>query len=173
MKPEIPKRVKLFAGILYSNQKLFVKSLHLLQKKFGEIDYKSSSFKFNVSDYYFDEMGTNILRVFVSFEPIIFPDKISEIKILSNEIETSLTINESRKVNIDTGYLDYDKVVLASVKYNGNKIYLAKGVWADLTLHYKKGLYHPYPWSFPDFKSGIYNNVFQDIRTIFKKQRNK
>jgi hypothetical protein len=74
-------------------------------------------------------------------------------------------------VNLDAGYMDYDKVVLVSAKYNGQKIYLDQGIWADLTLHYEKGQFNPYPWSFPDFKMGIYNDVFMEIRKKFKLQR--
>ncbi|MBN2201839.1 DUF4416 family protein [bacterium] len=77
-----------------------------------------------------------------------------------------------RQVNFDPGYMDYDKFVLASAKYNGQKIYLDCGIWADLTLHYEKGRFDPYPWSFPDFKSGLYQEVFQEIRARFKAQRN-
>lgn len=76
-----------------------------------------------------------------------------------------------RKVNFDPGYMDYDKFVLASAKYNGQKVYLDLGIWADLTLHYEKGRFDPYPWSFPDFKSGLYQEVFMEIRARFKAQR--
>ena len=74
-------------------------------------------------------------------------------------------------MNIDCGYIDYDKVVLASAKYNGNKIYLDYGIWADLTLFFEKGKFYPYPWSFPDFRSGMYDAVFVEMRTRYKLQR--
>jgi hypothetical protein len=62
---------------------------------------------------------------------------------------------------------------LASAKYNGQKIYLNFGIYADLTLHYEKGNYYPYPWSFPDFKNGGYNQTFLRIREIYKLQLKK
>jgi len=76
-----------------------------------------------------------------------------------------------RKVNLDPGYLDYDKFVLASAKYNGQKIYLDCGIWADLTLHYEKGKFDPYPWSFPDFKSRMYDGAFLEMRRLYKDRR--
>lgn len=168
-KNKIPK-VKLIAGILFSDDKFLNKSFELLRSEFGEIDYKSIHFKFDITDYYTSEMGDNILRIFISFKNLITPDLLADVKIQTNEIESELSITGKRTVNIDSGYLDYDKIVLASGKYNGNKIYLKNGIWADLTLHYQKGVYLPYPWSFPDFKKGEYNQVFLKVREIYKKQ---
>ncbi|MFO7888974.1 MAG: DUF4416 family protein [bacterium] len=160
----------MIAGILYSDDKFLSKSLELLESEFGEIDYKSICFKFDITDYYNSEMGNDIYRIFISFKNLISPDLLAAIKIQTNNIESKLSISRKRTVNIDSGYLDYDKIVLASGKYNGNKIYLNNGIWADLTLHYQKGVYHPYPWSFPDFKKGAYDNIFLKIREIYKKQ---
>ena len=168
MKPETAPRVKLLSGILYSDSDCLEKAFHILEEKWGSIDYKSDSFPFDITDYYVPEMGSPIYRMFVSFEKLITPDQIAQIKLDSNAIEDQLAVDGLRKVNLDTGYLDYDKVVLASAKYNGQKIYLEKGIWADLTLHYIKKHFEPYPWSFPDFKSGLYDDVFLRIRELYK-----
>jgi hypothetical protein len=173
VQPKKVDPVKLFAGILYSDSELMKQSLCLLEGRFGKIDYRSSDFDFVISDYYVSEMGKPIKRIFVSFESLISPKDISYIKIETNEIEERLSVNGKRKVNIDCGYIDCDKVVLASAKYNGQKIYLDHGIWADLTLHYEKGKFDAYPWSFPDFKQGIYDKVFLEIRVRFKQQRKK
>lgn len=171
MKPidKAPK-VKLLAGILYKKKFLLNKCFELLVNELGDIDYKSESFLFDITDYYACEMGSPLYRIFISFEKLITPDLLADVKIQTNNIESQLSQAGNRTVNIDSGYLDYDKIVLASAKYNGNKIYLKKGIWADLTLHYQKGIFSPYPWSFPDFKEGEYNDVFLKIREIYKKQ---
>ena len=171
MKPQEPGDVKLFMGILYSDTVVLTKSLVVLQEHYGEIDYRSQSFEFAITDYYVHEMGEPIFRLFISFERLIHPKTISRIKIETNDIEVKLALDGNRKVNLDPGYMDYDKVVLASAKYNGQKIYLDDGIWADLTLYFEKGRFHPYPWSFPDFKKGIYEDVFLEIRRRLKKQR--
>lgn len=173
MKPSEPIPVKLFCGALYSDEQLFNKSLSLLIEKYGKTDFESNQFDFDISEYYRPEMGWPIYRLFWSFEKLINPDEIARIKIECNEIEDQLAINVKRKVNLDPGYLDYDKIVLASAKYNGQKIYLNFGIYADLTLHYEKGNFHPYPWSFPDFKSSKYNQTFLRIREIYKEQLKK
>ena len=171
MKPEEPGKVKLFAGILYSDVVRLSQALALLIERFGEMDYRSESFPFDLTDYYVQEMGSPIYRLFVSFERLVHPKDLAIIKIQTNGIEEEVAVEGRRLVNIDTGYMDYDKVVLASAKYNGQKIYLDHGIWADLTLHYENKSFDPYPWSFPDFKSGVYNEVFLEIRKRYKNQR--
>ena len=171
MKPQEPGPVKLFVGVLYSDATLLAKAFSMLDQRYGEIDFRSCSFSFDISDYYVSEMGSPIYRIFVSFEILIRPPMITTIKLETNKIEDKLAVDQKRKVNLDPGYMDYDKVVLASAKYNGQKIYLDRGIWADLALHYVKGKFIPYPWSFPDFKRGMYNDVFLEIRHRFKIQR--
>jgi hypothetical protein len=171
MKPEEPEPVKLIVGALYSDEGMLGKGLSHLSEKYGPIDYRSPTFPFFQTDYYAPEMGSPIFRIFVSLERLIHPKEIAQIKIESNAIEDRLSIHGQRKVNFDPGYMDYDKFVLASAKYNGQKIYLDFGIWADLTLHYEKGRYDPYPWSFPDFKSRMYDGVFMEIRKFYKAQR--
>jgi hypothetical protein len=170
VKPFDPGKVKLFCGILYSDAGMLEEAIQLLEETYGAEDYRSGDYAFDETAYYEPEMGGPIKRMFVSFEPLILPNAIAKIKIQTNEIEEKVAVDEKRKVNLDPGYLDYDKVVLASAKYNGNKVYLDHGIWADLTLHYEKGRFDPYPWSFPDFRARLYDEVFLRIREIYKKQ---
>ncbi len=171
MKPQQPDPVKLLAGILYSDPDLLEKGLAALADAFGPVDFYSRPFQFDSTEYYTSEMGSTIRRVFVSFERLVSPQSLAHAKMQTNFIEEALSVCGARKVNIDSGIMDYDKVVLASAKYNGQKIYLDHGIWADLTLHFTKGRFEPYPWSFPDFKQGLYEDVFLEIRRIFKLQR--
>lgn len=173
MKPTEPDSVKLFVGILYSDTDRLELAIQLLIEKFGNTDYKSPEFEFDITDYYKEDMGWPILRKFVSFSNLINPKDIARVKIETNTIEDQLTMNSKRKVNLDPGYMDYNKVILASAKYNSQKIYIDLGIYADPTLWYEKGNYLPYPYSFPDFKTDAYNKVFLHIRALYKGQRRK
>jgi len=173
MKPESPQPVKFFCGVLYSNEALLSRAAEGLQEKFGAIDYKSSLYPFAVTDYYVPEMGRPIIRCFWSFQPLVSPKILAGSKIICNRLEELLAVGGRRKVNLDPGYMDYDKVVLASAKYNAHKIYLDLGIYADLTLRYEKGFYKPSEYAFPDFKSGMYNEVFLHIRARYKGQLRK
>lgn len=173
MKPIEPDPVKFFVGILFSNEQLMDKAIDLLADQFGEIDFTSREFEFNVSNYYKEEMGYPISRKFISFKNLINPGNLVKIKIETNKIENLAGLDGRRKVNLDPGYMDYNKVVLASAKYNGQKIYLDHGIYADLTLLYEKRNFQPFPYSFPDFKTGQYNETFVQIRTLYRSGRKK
>lgn len=171
MKPQPPAPVKLFIAALYSDAGKMEEAARLLQDRYGAIDFRSQPLPFTVTDYYAPEMGSPLFRQILAFQPLIDPGELARIKLETNTLEERLAVAGQRKVNLDPGYLDYDKVVLASTKYNGQKIYLAHGIYADLTLRYSKGSFLPYPWSFPDFKTGEYTPFFLQIRTLYKQQR--
>lgn len=167
MKPQPPISVKLFAGLLYTNQDLQLQALERLIGLFGQPDHSSEVFTFDC-DYYAEEMGADVVRRFVSFAQLVDPGNLPGIKLRTNEIEDVLAIDGKRKVNIDPGYLDFNKVILASAKQNAQKIYLTKGIYADPVLWYEKGRFRPSAWAFPDFKSGMYEKTFLQMRALFK-----
>ena len=173
MKPCEPGLVKFFIGILYHESQSLESAVRFIEDLFAKIDYKSSEFEFSLTDYYREELGWPIFRKFVSLTKLIDPGTLPALKISTNKVEDNLRKNGKRTVNLDPGYMDYAKVVLASAKYNGQKIYLAQGIYADPTLWYEKGTYKPYPFSFPDFKSNIYNETFLHIRALYKGQARK
>ncbi|MCF7823710.1 MAG: DUF4416 family protein [Candidatus Marinimicrobia bacterium] len=170
MKTEKPQAVKYFIGALYSDKNLLEQSCAEISSKIGPIDILSNIFPFTSTTYYDEEMGSPIFRRFLSIQRLMSPGRLAELKVLCNDMEDSLAVNGHRKVNLDIGYLDLHKLVLASAKYNGQKIYLDQGIYADLTLAFENGQYHPLENTFPDFKSGLYNEFLLEIRTIYKQQ---
>lgn len=160
---------KLFIGAFYSDENFLIKAKEEMEKNIGEIDFESEIFDFIYTNYYEKEMGKNIKRIFYSFKELIDPSKIVDIKYITWDIEKKFTLEGKRKVNIDPGYMDYFKVVLVSFKEGGYKVYLGKGVYADITLWYEKGKFRPLLTSFPDFKSDLYEKTFLKIREIYKR----
>lgn len=171
MKPSKPDPVKLFIGALYSEEALLKQAVERCEQTFSPVDYRGRRFGFDVTDYYDEEMGSPIYRQFFSFRDLINPGHLARCKILTNEIEQELAVRGNRKVNLDTGYMDYHKVVLASAKYNGQKIYLDHGIYADPTLYYEKGTFHPAEWAFPDFKE--IDRYYKDMLAIRKKYKSQ
>ncbi|HUU29228.1 MAG TPA: DUF4416 family protein [archaeon] len=164
--------VKLFAAILYRDEEPLVKARELLVKRFGPEDYVSGPVLFDHTSFYETEMGASLYRIFISYQRLVMPGELVAAKLKAAAIETELESPPGRRqVNIDPGTLDYQKVVLASFKYQGQKIYLDQGVWADLTLYYRKGGWAVFEWTFPDFKAGIYDRTLLEIRRIYKTQR--
>jgi hypothetical protein len=134
------------------------------------MDLVSELFEFDVTDYYEPEMGKDLKRAFFSFADLIMPERIAEIKMATNKMENHFLNDGKRMVNLDPGYMDYYKIVLASGKFQGQKIHVSGGVYADLTLYYDK-TWKPYPWGFPDFRSGRYNSVLTKIRELYRDGR--
>src|SRR4030042_1065206 len=109
-----PSTVKLITGFIFSEEIFYRKSRDILEKAFAEIDFESKNLKFYHTDYYQKEIGTDLKRKFVSFKKLIGLAELPRIKILTNKIETKLARDSRRQINIDPGYLDLAKVVLAS-----------------------------------------------------------
>ena len=170
-KPEYPEPVKLIVAVLLKDENFLQLALDELSKLYGVIDFKGERHAFDLTDYYADEMGENLQRQIFSFEKLFASENIGQAKLSCNEIEDKLLIQGKRKVNLDIGYLDHNKFVLASNKFAGQKIHLGLGIYADLIARYKKGAYQPFEWSFLDFKDGRYSAELNEIRKIYLMQR--
>ena len=169
-KPAQVKPVKLVIGFIFHNEPAFKKTEEILKKKFGRIDFKSRRMPFDLTNYYDSEFGPNLSRIFISFHKLINPSSLYNIKSLTNHIETSLSIKGRRLVNIDPGYLDLAKVILASTKDYCHRVYLNKGIFAEVTLSFREKSFTPNQWSYPDFKKKEYIDIFNQIRAIYKGQ---
>ena len=166
-----PDRVKLFVITLHRDPEILQKAMRAFTLTWGEIDYESEDFPFDETNYYEQEMGAGLVRRFYSFKDLIEPDQIVDAKLQSNAIEDEFLLGERRTINLDPGYLDTYKVVLASGKFGGQKIYMRDGIYADMTLTMYKGKWEAFLWGFPDFKSRKYDAVLNKIRDIYKIQR--
>jgi hypothetical protein len=162
-----PQPVELFVGVIFSDPGLLDPLEAELEARFGDIELRSPVFDFDITAYYEEEMGPDLKRTFFAFMETIDPAEIVEAKVAANSIESAFTQDGRRRVNLDPGYMDFYKVVLASNKFLGQKIYLGKGVYADPTLYYDKG-WKPYDWGFPDFKSGQYDVFLAQVRKAYK-----
>ena len=169
-RPQLVDPVKLLVAILWSDLTLLDKALVQIQERWGAIDFNGQDHPFDVTDYYQAEMGLDIRRRLVSFSELIAPEGIVAAKLNCNDIEEELGSNHRRRVNLDVGYLDHSKFVLASCKFAGQKIHLGRGVYADLMARYQAGHYRPFEWTFPDFRDGRYDSELSHIRRTYLDQ---
>jgi hypothetical protein len=163
-----PHPVKLFIGMISGDTRLLEEIEDILVKEFGEIDMRSPVWRWDHTDYYQEEMGSNLMRKFVFFDTLIDPGRIAEIKIRTNEIE-GLYVNErgGRKINLDPGYLELSKIVLVTTKNYSHRVYLRDGIYAEVTLIFKKGEYQPLPYTYRDYASPEYRELFKMAREIY------
>jgi len=159
--------VKLIIAFIFKEEALLNKARAFLEKQFGEIDFESQILSFNHTTYYAEEFGKHLKRRFVSFKKLISPSKLPEIKIITNKLEKKLSKGLKRTINIDPGYLDLAKLVLASTKDYKHRIYLNKGVYSEVTLFYENKSFRPWDWTYPDYKSNEYIAIFNKIRGIY------
>jgi len=172
--PTFPKPVKLFMALLANDPTLFSLSATQLQSRYGPIDLESETFPWNMTNYYRDEMGENLLRKFVTFEMLIAPDALASIKLATNALELSLSGSDSltspRRVNLDPGYVDATKLVLASTKGQAHRLYLSHGIYAEVTLLYHHNEFHPFVYTYPDYQ---WPETSAFLRRVQKQYRNQ
>ena len=169
-KPEYANPVKQFVAVLWAEPAALRKALDELTAAWGEIDFTGADHPFDMTGYYEPEMGPGLNRRLVSFLRVVPPDSLASAKYLCNEVEDRLAGPKGRRVNLDVGYLDHNKIVLASFKGAGQKIYMRDGVWADMVARYRAGRYAPFEWTFPDFRDGRYDPELSHIRRLYLAQ---
>ena len=168
-----PPPVKIFVGVLYSVPALLPRIENRLSALLGPIDVRSETFPFDSTHYYDDEMGTPIHRCFFSFSQLSAAESIVRIKTSTNELEAAIArehVGARRPVNLDPGYVELAKIVLASTKNFYHRILISGGIYAEVTQRYEAGEWRSFPWTFPDFRSGRYNTFFSTLRALYHDQ---
>lgn len=165
--------VKLFAGVLVSHPKLLPEIENRLTAAYGPIDHRSDVIPFDFTHYYEKEMGDIIDRAFFSFERLIEADQLAGVKKQTNRLEDEMAplfTTVKRPVNLDPGYIEHAKVILASTKNFYHRIYLGGGIFAEVTMHFKNNTFQFFPWTYPDYQSKDYQDFFLKIRQIYRSQ---
>jgi hypothetical protein len=169
-----PEPVKLFAGILAADARCMQAGHSALIAEYGGADLISDQWQFNETDYYCRQTGTNIIRQFLSFERLIDPSQLAAIKHRTNDIEQQLAgelaAGVPRPVNIDPGYIEPSKLVLASTKNFSHRIYIGSNIWAEVTLIYSNG-WSLLPWTYPDYRLTEYHRFFERVRMRLVEQK--
>ncbi|MFH2069409.1 MAG: DUF4416 family protein [Candidatus Omnitrophota bacterium] len=164
--PKKPEPARLFVGMLSGNPKLFSATTDILTKKFGPVLLESELIPFEFTDYYTPEMGKNLLRKFVAFKRMVSPEKLASIKLFTNRLEETCSRNKKRQINLDPGILTPAKIILASTKDFSHRIYLKSGIYAEITLLFRKGTFETLAWTYPDYRTESYLKFFSALRNV-------
>jgi hypothetical protein len=161
----------LFTGTLYSKQEIFHQAKELLEREFGDVLMVSPPSPWDYSLYYKKELGSPVHRQFIFFRTIIDPGTLADIKIKTIEIENALSSDGRRSINLDPGYITLAKIVLASTKNYSHRIYLGKGIYAELTLLYRNrtNTYAPHLFTYTDYEEKQNIDLFLKVRAMLKK----
>jgi hypothetical protein len=139
-----------------------------LIRAFGEIALTSDPFAFDTSPYYREEMGEELQRYWYGFRKLWRPERLASYRTATGTLEVAFGKKGRRQVNLDPGYLDLGKLVLASLKEAPDKIYVGECVWAHICLRYDSGSFFAPEHSFPDFQDGRFDRFMLRARTLYK-----
>jgi len=161
---------KLVIAMLVSDLELLEPVKLEITSRWGEIDSWMEPEEFTFTDYYQAEMGSPLYRVFCSLEPLINPEDLAVIKIMTNEVESMFLRNEGRVVNLDPGILCQSKFILATTKNNAHRIPMSQGIYGELTLQYRNRQFRDLEWTYPDYRGESTRNYLLQVRKIYVSQ---
>ncbi|MGM0444020.1 MAG: DUF4416 family protein [Fibrobacterota bacterium] len=149
-----PSRARLFAAVMYTRTADYQHILSVLTATFGPVKARVEHIDFSAYTAYYDaEMGGAVRKSFLVFEKLIDRDMLADIKVQTNAQELATAREGKRCVNIDPGYLTAAKFVLASAKDFTHRIYLRRGIFAEVTLQFHKNGVRFFSWTYDDYRS--------------------
>ena len=163
-RPQPSEPAKLVIGLLMKKIDSVAAPAKTLSVAFGPIDTVSPWFPFDYTDYYAVEMGKPLFRRMFAFHRLIAQDELADIKLRTNDIENEYCRNGKRRINIDPGYLLREKFVLATGKNYSHRIFIGQGIYADLTLIYRKGGFQSLEWTYPDYADRYVQDFLLRVR---------
>lgn len=153
--------VKRIAALLYPDERWLSWVLDRLTQLWGRPERLLMSVPFTSTDYY-RRIAPRLNRAFFSFPDLLSPQDLPLWK--QTAIDWERQSGPSRRVNIDPGYVDGARLVLASTKDHGHRIYMGGGIFAEVTLWYCRGRWRAFDYTFPDFRSGLYDDFLDEVR---------
>jgi hypothetical protein len=165
--------VKLVVGILAKDREWLARARERLGSVFGRSDVESREAPFGSTDYYAREMGEGLIRQWVGFESLVMPEGLPGIKRRTNLLEEEMALAGRRRANLDPGYVNDARLILATTKDFAHRIYLGAGIYAETTMVYKEGAFRPLEWTYPDYRSKESREFFQQARELYLTQRER
>ncbi len=162
LKPPVP--AALFVAALYAPEWTDDRAAELIIENFGNPLLPGLAFDFTFSDYYEEEMGAELRKAFFALERLIDPSELPEWKLRAMSQEERYARAGKRTINLDPGYLDAPRLVLATAKNFAHRIYLGRGVYADVQLYMKNGKFQNHPWTYPDYQFPAHVEFFERAR---------
>ncbi|HVU90429.1 MAG TPA: DUF4416 family protein [Pirellulales bacterium] len=144
------------------------------EQSWGPVALASPAFAFSQTDYYEATMGPELRKIFFVFADLCDPASIVDAKLESGAWEHEYAAlgrhEEPRPLNLDPGYVTSAKLVLASTKDHAHRIYLSRGIYAEVTLYYRDRAWQHHPWTFPDYRRADYQEFFIAARDYLRRR---
>ena len=153
--------VKRIVGVLHPDRAWLDWTIGELGAFWGEPSITGEPVPFVTTDYYRD-IAPELSRSFLCFGGLADAGELADWKRLTCGVEARS--RETRAVNIDPGYVDGARLVLASTKDHAHRVYLRDGIYAEVTMRYRFGKWVSFDYTFPDFASGVYDGFLSRTR---------
>jgi hypothetical protein len=168
--PREHRPVKLIVGMFTAQERLLAASRAELVDTYGPVDHVSPVWPFEFTTYYAEEFGQGLLRQFLSFQSLLDPARLPEVKLRTNALEQRSTVDGRRQINLDPGYIDLSKLVLATTKNHQHRLYLGQGIYGEVTLRFTRKSFRPWEWTYPDYRTDEYIQFFNEVRQTYLAQ---
>jgi hypothetical protein len=170
MRPWVSKKAFLIVACFSRHASALDWARPPLEAKFGAVARQSPDFDFNQTTYYEATMGAGLLKRFLVFEPFFEPEILPNVKnftiALENDLAATGQFPEVRPLNLDPGYLQLGKFLLATTKDQSHRIYLRDNIFAEVTLRYQKTGFEPWPWTYADYQVPAVRAFLNDARAL-------
>jgi hypothetical protein len=147
-------------------------ALEKASKHWGPTLLTSERFDFSETSYYTKTMGDGLKKQLLAFEELIQQDLVVDSKLESNDWENEFnalrTWEESRPINLDPGYLTEAKLVLATTKDRDHRLYMSRGIFAEVTLFFQGNRWQSSRWTYPDYKRDDFHTFFDQCRLLLR-----
>ena len=141
---------------------------------YGPVALESPVYDFTETSYYNASMGDDLKKQFVAFETLVAPDAIVDAKRATNQLEQDYIAQhsapEERPLNLDPGYISQAKLVLATTKDRDHRLYMSKGIYAEVTLFFRKKEWCSSRWTYPDYQREDFQEYFSKCRLWLKER---
>lgn len=164
---------KLIVGVIYHEPEILEKAMARLVEEFGPIEDVSEEFSFSAefSEYYDEEIGGEGMRRIYSFRDTVDPARQASIKEMTNSIEAELSEDGRRLINLDPGFINHGRLMLATTKATGFRVPLERGIYTELTLYWSRGGWQKFPWTYRDYQSERVQKFITGVRARYLAQR--
>jgi len=169
------EREKLIVGVIYNDMEIYERAIKRLTDAFGPIDGESERFSFSeeFSTYYDEEIGGEGMRVILSFRDTVDASRQADIKAFTNQIEAELSEDGRRLINLDPGFINHGRLMLATTKNAGFRIPLKDGIYTELTLFWARGGWQRLPWTYRDYQSERVQRFITEVRRRYLEERKR
>ncbi len=171
-RPSPPPPAFLVMGILVAAGEDAEAVLGRIRESFGPIRDATPWEPFVSTRYYDREMGPGIRRAYLWVGDPVDPAALARIKERTNRLEAGWADAAGRRRgNLDPGLLGLANLVLATGKPAAHRIYLGRGIYAEVEYRFERGSFRPLPWTYPDYRAPETIAFFNRVRESYRRWR--